>query len=342
MDEKYKKRISWDVECEQYTPLFPSDSGLPVSIYLDDGYAAVSSGHPTVVFVQNSYNHTDRTYKHLICLSVDDYVENIFNTERRIVYSDYAQVRRWIFNNQDLIRRLSHREIDIFGFLEEYRREKNKKKRFVAESEFNQLNEMATISGSFMGLSYAIWIDNGQTWRQSGHSPRIKIESTNRSKNTTFWNPFILSTMEFADTGNKDVKKYSAKEVSQIKEFVRHNLDFIKKVTCDEKQQYNYDEVLDGLVPMDEIRKNKSKKTIDDNIKKLVYINTIKGSTEDYIVVQDVTNDKYSLVSKRTDENVLNDRWFDSILPTIKQNGEKELIAVWDNEKVMYIQINKN
>ena len=124
MEERYKKKISWDVECEQYTPLFPSDSGLPVSIYLDDGYAAVSSGHPTVVFVQNSYNHTDRTYKHLICLSVDDTVENVFDTELLIKSEDYIKVGEWIIAKQDLIRRLSHREIDIFGFLEEYRREK--------------------------------------------------------------------------------------------------------------------------------------------------------------------------------------------------------------------------
>lgn len=206
MDEKYKKRISWDIECEQYTPLFPSDSGLPVSIYLDDGYAAVSSGHPTVVFVQNSYNHFDTSYKNLICVSADDTVENVFDTELLIKSEDYIKVCEWIIAKQDLIHSLSMRNIDIFGFLKEYRRR------------------------------------NG----------------------------------------------------------------------------------------------------IDVSSEKCLHINTIKGSTEEYVVVKDTENNKCSLISKRTNKNVLNDKWFDSILPTIKQNGEKEFIAVWDNEKVMYIQINKN
>ena len=205
MEERYKKKISWDVECEQYTPLFPSDSGLPVSIYLDDGYAAVSSGHPTVVFVQNSYNHFDTSYKNLICVSVDDTVENVFDTELLIKSEDYIKVCEWIVAKQDLIHSLSMRYIDIFGFLKECKR----------------------------------------------------------------------------------------------------------------------------------------RNTIDVSSEKCLHINTIKGSTEEYVVVKDTENNKCSLISKRTDENVLNDRWFDSILPTIKQNGEKELIAVWDNEKVMYIQINK-
>ena len=206
MDEKYKKRISWDGECEQYTPLFPSDSGLPVSIYLDDGYAAVSSGHPTVVFVQNSYNHFDTSYKNLICVSVDDTVENIFDTELLIKSEDYIKVCEWIIAKQDLIHSLSMRYIDIFGFLKEYKR----------------------------------------------------------------------------------------------------------------------------------------RNSIDVSSEKCLHINTIKSSTEEYVVVKDTENNKCSLISKRTNKNVLDDKWFDWILPTIKQDGDKEVIAVWNNEKVMYIQINKN
>ena len=206
MDEKYKKRISWDVECEQYTPLFPSDSGLPVSIYLDDGYAAVSSGHPTVVFVQNSYNHFDTSYKNLICVSADDTVENVFDTELLIKSEDYIKVCEWIIAKQELIHSLSMRYIDIFGFLKEYKR----------------------------------------------------------------------------------------------------------------------------------------RNSIDVSSEKCLHINTIKSSTEEYVVVKDTENNKCSLISKRTNKNVLDDKWFDWILPTIKQDGDKEVIAVWNNEKVMYIQINKN
>lgn len=343
MEEKYKNKISWDAECEEFTVLYPNETGLPVSIYLDDGYAAKTFSHPVVLFVQNSYNHLDRTYRHLICLTANERVENVFNTELRIRFEDYAKVRYWVFNHIDLIRDLSNREIDIVEFLKEYRNSQGHKKRFVAENvdtdSQHMINEMAILNGSLFGLPYAIWIDNTQTWRTSGHSPRIKIQSTNRSKNTRTWNPFILSDIEFAEVNN-DIKKYSAKDIKTIKKFVTANLDFIKEVTCGNKE-YDTDDVISGILTMEEINANKTKESINKNLKKLIYMQTLKSSSDSYIIVQDTENEKYSLVSERTGDNVLNDQWFDAIIPVIKVIDNIECITVFNEEKISYIKINK-
>ena len=341
MEEIYKNRISWDKECEMFTLLLPEESGLPVSVYMDDGYAAIENSHPVVIFVQNSYNHYDDSYKHLICLSVDEKAENVFNTPLRITYEDYVYVRLWVIKYKKLIIELSHRNIDIFGFLKKYQKTRTTKKA-VAESQevVKPLNEMALLRGDFIGLPYSIWIDNGHTWKNSGHSPRIKVETTTREKSTKRWNPFILSTMEFA-INIPDVNKYSSKDIALIKKFVEANKNFIDEVTTSETRMYSNNEVIAGVLTMEQIKANLTKETRDGNIKRVYYRNTIQGLTDSYTVVEDVATGKFSLVSKRTDDNVLDNKWYDAIIPTIKKEGDKEFIGIWNGEVMTYAEIKK-
>ena len=120
MKEEYKNRINFSVEAEQFTLFLPRETGLPVTIYLDDGMAAKTYGHPTILFIQNSYNENDITYSHLICMTVDECTENVFNTPLCIQQDDYDKVKRWVVRNEDLIKRLSNREIDSYMFMEEF------------------------------------------------------------------------------------------------------------------------------------------------------------------------------------------------------------------------------
>ena len=191
-----------------FTLLLPEESGLPVSVYMDDGYAAVSNNHPVVIFVQNSYNHHDHTYQHLICLSVDENPENVFETSLRITKADYLVVRFWVIRNRNLIIQLSHRIIDIFELLKKY-------------------------------------------WKE-------------------------------IDLSKAEVSEY-------------------------------------------------------ETINKINYLNHI----QDYIVVEDVATGKFSLVSKRTDDNVLDNKWYDAIIPTIKKEGDKEFIGIWNGEVMTYAEIKK-
>ena len=334
MEEKYKNRISWDRECEMFTPLYPSDTGLPVTIYLDDGYAAPGEGHPVVLFVHNSYKPNDYSYRHLICMTADDKTENVFGTKLRITYEDYVEVRLWVMKYKKLIRQLSHREIDVFGFMRLYNEEKKAQKTISESAE--PLFEMATIDSSITGLEYNIWIDNGHTWKQSGHAPRIKVQSTNRSKKTTSWNPFILSSLKFLKT--KDSEKYSASAVNDIELFVKANLDFIMDVTTNEEKSYDVNEITKGLLTLDQIKNNLTTETRNEKVRKLVYTSSI-GPNNEYIIVHDVNNKKYSLVSSFTDENVLNDQWFDTILPVIKTTNGIKTVDVWTNEGIFPVEI---
>ena len=331
MEEKYKNRISWERECEMFTPLYPSDTGLPVTIYLDDGYAAPSEGHPVVLFVQNSYKENDYTFRHLICMTADNKTENVFGTKLRITYEDYVEVRLWVMKYKKLIRQLSYREIDVFGFMRIY----NEKKNAITESVV-PIFEMATIDSTFTGLEYNIWIDNGHTWKESGHAPRIKVQTTVRSKKTTSWNPFILSTMSFLK--NKDSEKYSAKTIKEITMFVKANYDFIMDITTNLEKSYKVDEITKGLLTLDQIKNNLTSETRNNKVRKLAYMTSI-GQNNEYTIVYDSASKKYSLVSSYTDENVLNDQWFDTILPVVKTVNNVKTVDVWSEDGIFPVEI---
>lgn len=334
MTQEEKSRINWRDECEQFTPLLPSETGLEVAIYLDDGYAAKSNHHPVVVFVQNSYNENDYHFRHLICITADEYAQNVFNTPLRIRHEDYMYVRFWIARNRDLIHTLANRDIDIFGFMRMYN-ERNTKRKMVAES-VEALNEMATIDGKMFGIPFGIWIDNNQTWRDAGHAARVKIQTTNRSKNTKNWNPMMLHNLEFISAA-KDAKNYSSKEIKTIKEFIKANFEFIKTVTCGE-QKYKTEEILAGLLTMDEIRNKKTKQTINAGIRKLKFLNSL-GAKGEYKIVYDPDINQYSVVITSTQENAVNNKWFDAILPSLKTIGDENFIEVFLDNKIVTVKI---
>jgi len=220
-------------------------------------------------------------------------------------------------------------------FMQEYRQRKIRR-RAANESLEKQLNEMATLDGSFIGLPFGIWIDNGQIWKSTKHAARIKIQTTNKSKKTTNWNPLMLHNLEFSSNAS-DAKNYSAKDIVAIKEFVKANYDFIKEVTCGDKI-YTTDEVIEGILTMEDIKNNKTAKNVDAGIRKLIYCHTL-GKNGEYTVVLDNETNKYSIVNSATQENAIGNKWVDAVVPLIKITGYDKFISVYIGNELEVVKL---
>ena len=328
--------INWKEECEGFTSVYPEKTDLAVKLMLDDCNSAANFRHPVVVFMQNSYDTEDFYAK--VAITADENAENIFNTEIKIRHRDYMEVRLWIMKHWKLIHRLSRMEIDIFGFSEELEKyelddiDDSLNESFDAES---MLFEMAILKGNITGLDYNIWIDNDHTWETSGHSPRLKIQDSNRSADTRNWNPFIFDTMDFADACKKDAGKYSAKSRKNIMTFINANIDFIKEITCGERK-YTDDEIKKEILTLDEIKKGFTRESRDKNVvmwRKNSNISNVYGySSGSYVTSSGETI--YAIIDSKTHENAFSDnRTFAAIIPIAHKDEKGTYVLVYPRER---------
>ena len=329
------KNVCWRKEFEEFTSIYPDDTGLEVKLMLDDCNAAGQSGHPVVVFMQNSYDQEDFDAK--LPLSADADARNIFNMRVNIRHRDYVGVRLWVMRHWKLLGRLSRMEIDMFGFkreLEDYRYD-NTDDSLNESLDESALFEMAILKGNITGLDYDIWIDNDQTWRESGHSPRLKVQDSNRSSNTRQWNPFIFDTMDYADACKKDTKRYPARARKSILEFIAGNKDLLIAITCGENKMTD-DEIKKQILTIDEIRNGVTRESRDEHViqwKKYLDIGCAYG----YAVGGGMREDGtmcYAVITADTHRNVFGDRVFAAVMPMARadQNGLYVLVYPIDSD----------
>ena len=93
----------------EFCRLRPSDTGLSVEIFLDDGGAYKRNNHPLQVYVQNDYGNV----ANVLPIEVEASSHNtILPTNMGISSADHQKVLEFISKNKDLIKQLADGQVD--------------------------------------------------------------------------------------------------------------------------------------------------------------------------------------------------------------------------------------
>lgn len=97
----------------EFCRLRPSDTGLSVEIFLDDGGAYKRNNHPLQVYVQNDYGNV----ANVLPIEVDASSLNTLSPPNiGISLDDYQEVLGFISKNKDLIKQLADGQVDHLDF----------------------------------------------------------------------------------------------------------------------------------------------------------------------------------------------------------------------------------
>lgn len=108
----------YDEELIEFLHLDKNRFGIPVDLFVDDGYAYVHHNHPLWVYMCNGYDVNDD----IIPLSVDDNPQILIpNVKLNISNTDFNLVKEFIKVNKDLIVKLANDIIKNVEFLKSVR-----------------------------------------------------------------------------------------------------------------------------------------------------------------------------------------------------------------------------
>lgn len=97
----------------EFCRLRPSDTGLSVEIFLDDGGAYKRNNHPLRVYMQNGYGNVAS----VLPIDVETSRPNTLPTPNiGISPADYQKVLEFISKNKDLIKQLADGQVDHLDF----------------------------------------------------------------------------------------------------------------------------------------------------------------------------------------------------------------------------------
>ena len=97
----------------EYCRLRPSDTGLNVDVFLDDGGSYNRNNHPLQVYVQNDYGNV----ANVLPIEVEASSLNTLSPQNiGISLDDYQEVLGFISKNKDLIKQLADGQIDHLSF----------------------------------------------------------------------------------------------------------------------------------------------------------------------------------------------------------------------------------
>ena len=102
----------------EYCRLRPSDTGLGVAVFLDDGGAYKRNHHPLQVYMQNDYGNV----ANVLPIEVETNTNAIPATNIGISLDDYQKVLEFISKNKDLIKQLADGQIGHLDFLRSIQR----------------------------------------------------------------------------------------------------------------------------------------------------------------------------------------------------------------------------
>lgn len=103
----------------EYCRLRPSDTGLGVNIFLDDGGAYQRNNHPLQVYMQNDYGDVSN----VLPIDVEESSPNTLPpTNVAISFADYQKVLEFIRKNKDQIKQLADGKIEHLDFLRSIQR----------------------------------------------------------------------------------------------------------------------------------------------------------------------------------------------------------------------------
>lgn len=97
----------------EYCRLRPSDTGLNVDVFLDDGGAYKRNNHPLQVYMQNDYGNV----ANVLPIEVEASSLNTLSPPNiGISLDDYQEVLGFISKNKDLIKQFADGQIDHLSF----------------------------------------------------------------------------------------------------------------------------------------------------------------------------------------------------------------------------------
>ena len=96
-------------------------------------------------------------------------------------------------------------------------------------SESERLQEMSKLVSNETGLPMTIWVDEGKTFLNSGHGPRLKFQDGPDS-NTRTW-PTIAISEDPQPMGEHNL---SNKEVEKLRLFIIKNLTALRRLGDDD------------------------------------------------------------------------------------------------------------
>lgn len=105
----------------EYCRLRPSDTGLSVDIFLDDGGAYKRNKNPLLAYMQNDYGDVAKV------LPIDVESANRITSappNLGILFTDYQKVLEFVSKNKELIRQLADGQIehlDFYGLMQHTR-----------------------------------------------------------------------------------------------------------------------------------------------------------------------------------------------------------------------------
>jgi hypothetical protein len=103
---------------------------------------------------------------------------------------------------------------------------------YKERSPIEELDEMAGFRKHDSGLPVNLWLDDLSTYKRSGHWKRIKFQGDHGNKMNP-GNAFTMTISENPEIMPKSAEmniKLPAKEVEQIKQFVKNNHELLSKL----------------------------------------------------------------------------------------------------------------
>ncbi len=179
--------------------LSPKTTSLPYDIYVDNGKSYVKRNHDLWLYVQVGGNKIPVTISNAPILKKPLMMHGI----------NLEPLYDFISANKNILIKLANEEIEdgiFFSLLKPY-------------SGKQPISEMATLHKEKSGLQMTVWLDDDKLYLP--HAPRIKFRADKQNNDThndpsmEIKNPDKIHNMTKCDL--------SAKDIFQLKAFVRHN-----------------------------------------------------------------------------------------------------------------------
>lgn len=205
-------------EIADFVMVEPSISGLGVAIYVDENMTYEEFEHPLWIYVDNGYaRHCPKMAISVINTPLIMSREITYRIDEEVI----EQVKEFIRNNCQLLKKLGNVEINYRDFIKEVKPINERK---------DLITEYRRLDPADSGLPCDIWVGDGGKFIRDGHWTRIKIPFRKGEWNTRNYAP--LSIDDNPQLFGKTM--LSNKELRQIKAFVVNNKDALNAVTMGE------------------------------------------------------------------------------------------------------------
>lgn len=217
----------------EYLWLRPSDTGLNVDVFVDDGGSYRRDGHRLILIARNGYSESVDEF---LYFSIERFPK-ILNREIsiNISHNDVYGIARFIQNNLKTLQGLADDKISQRDFVDSLRKITEP----LTEGK-EVIEEMSRLRSSETHLPMDIWLDEGGTYR--GHAPRIKFKSSNEQQSSREYSTMTLTNPpEIKNLPPKT--NLTTKDLRKLENFVVKNMDLLLKL-CNKEIDY-----LHGFLP---------------------------------------------------------------------------------------------